>query len=543
MTEKKLLPSGLPRIESLEMRGIVKRFPGVLASDHVNFDVKAGEIHALLGENGAGKSTLMKILYGLYHPDEGEILLNGQPISINSPTDSISYGIGMIHQHFMLVDNLTVVENVALGLKSSREPRLDLDKVAERIVELTEKYGLDVDPYATVSDLAVGQQQRVEIIKALYRGAALLVLDEPTAVLTPQEVDDLFVIFKQMAQEGHALVFISHKLHEIIDLTDRVSVLRDGKMVGTRPTVGATKPDLAKMMVGREVSLERERPPVKVGRVRLKVENVTAMSPQGVPVLKNVSFEIRGGEILGVAGVSGNGQRRLAEVIAGLWPVAEGKIYIDVDGKDATNLPPSKMIDAGLSYIPEERMHDGAIKDFSVEENLILQDHIRPPFSKGIFLNFKVIAQHAKRLIKDFNIKTPGKDTLIKNLSGGNIQKAIMARELDRHPRVLIASQPTRGVDIGATEYIHGQLLMQRAGITGDKVMSEAEEIRERISQQRPAGVATMLISEDLDEVRAMSDRVMVIFDGEIMGIVNNNETTVEELGLMMAGEKQELPA
>ncbi|MDM8530713.1 ABC transporter ATP-binding protein [Anaerolineales bacterium HSG25] len=538
MTKKKLLPSGLPRIESLEMRGIVKRFPGVLASDHVNFHMKAGEIHALLGENGAGKSTLMKILYGLYQPDEGEILLNGQPININSPTDSISYGIGMIHQHFMLVDNLTVVENVALGLKSSREPRLDLDKVAARILELTDKYGLDVDPKSTVSDLAVGQQQRVEIIKALYRGAALLVLDEPTAVLTPQEVDDLFVIFKQMAQDGHALVFISHKLHEIIALTDRVSVLRDGKIVGTRPTAGATKRDLANMMVGREVSLERERPPVKVGRVRLKVENVTAIGSQGTPVLKNVSFEICGGEILGVAGVSGNGQRQLAETIAGLWPVAEGKIYIDVDGKDATNLPPSKMIDAGLSYIPEERMHDGAIKDFSVEENMILQDHIRPPFSKGIFLNFKAIAQHAKRLIKNFNVKTPSKDTLIKNLSGGNIQKVIMARELDRHPRVLIASQPTRGVDIGATEYIHGQLLKQRAGIS-DKAISEAEEIREHIRQQRPAGVATMLISEDLDEVRAMSDRIMVLFDGEIMGIVNNDETTVEELGLMMAGERR----
>jgi len=305
----------------------------------------------------------------------------------------------------------------------------------------------------------------------------------------------------------------------------------------------ATKLDLAKMMVGRDVSLERDRPQVKVGRVRLKLENVTALDSQGTPVLKNINFEIRGGEILGVAGVSGNGQRRLAEVVAGLWPVAEGKIYIDVDGKDVTNLPPSKMIDAGLSYIPEERMRDGAIKDFTVEENLILQDHIRPPFSNGIFLNFKVIAEHAKRLIKAFNIKTPSKDTPIKNLSGGNIQKAIMARELDRHPRVLIAAQPTRGVDIGATEYIHEQLLQQRAGISGDKGMSAAEEIREHIRQQRPAGVATMLISEDLDEVRAMSDRIMVIFGGEIMGIVNNDETTVEELGLMMAGERRKQAA
>ncbi len=518
MTEKKLLPSGLPRIESLEMRGITKRFPGVLANDHVDFEVKAGEIHALLGENGAGKSTLMKILYGLYQPEEGEIYLNGERIQINSPTDSINYGIGMIHQHFMLVDNLTVTENVALGLKSSREPLLDLDRVRARILELTDKYGLEVDPDAVISDLAVGQQQRVEIVKALYRGAALLVLDEPTAVLTPQEVEDLFVIFKQMAAEGHALIFISHKLHEIIDHTDRVTVLRDGKVIGTRPTAGATKKDLATMMVGRPVSLERVRPPVEVGEVRLKLDNVSATDAKhGHRVLKNVSFEVRSGEIVGVAGVSGNGQRQLAEVIAGLWHVDSGRVSIE--GQDVTNLPPSKMIDAGLSYIPEERMHDGAIKDFTVAENLILQDHIRPPFSKGIFLDFKYISGHARQMIANFNVKTPSQETLIKNLSGGNIQKLILARELSRKPRVLIAAQPTRGVDIGATEYIHDQLLQQRA-----------------------EGLATLLISEDLDEVRALSDRIVVMFGGEVMGIVNNDETTVEELGLMMAGEKRLQP-
>jgi len=515
MTNDNLLPSGLPRIESMEMRGIVKRFPGVLANDHVDFDVKAGEIHALLGENGAGKSTLMKILYGLYQPDEGEVLLNGQPIQIHSPTDSINHGIGMIHQHFMLVDNLTVAENVALGLKSSREPRLDLDIVSERIRELAETYGLQIKPESYISDLAVGQQQRVEIIKALYRGAALLVLDEPTAVLTPQEVDDVFVIFKQMAADGHALIFISHKLHEIFALTDRVTVLRDGKVIGTRMTAEVTKADLAQMMVGREVLLERVRPPATLGEPRLKLENVSAENAQGQPILRNINLEVHSGEIVGVAGVSGNGQRPLAEVIAGLRHVSQGKITLE--GQDVTNLSTSDMFDAGLSYIPEERMVDGAIKDFSVAENFILQDHIRKPYSKGIFLDFKQIARHATELIQSYNVKTPSRETPVKNLSGGNIQKLILARELARKPRLLIAAQPTRGVDIGATEYIHNQLLLQRA-----------------------EGLATLLISEDLDEVRALSDRIAVVFGGEIMGIVDNDQTMVEELGLMMAGEKRQ---
>lgn len=514
-TENSLLPSGLPRIESLEMRGITKRFPGVLANDQVNFDVKAGEIHALLGENGAGKSTLMKILYGLYQPDAGEILLNGRPIQIHSPNDSIKYGIGMIHQHFMLVDNLTVAENVALGLPSSREPMLDLDQVSLRIRDLANKYGLQIEPDTCISDLAVGQQQRVEIIKALYRGAALLVLDEPTAVLTPQEVDDIFAILRQMAREGHALIFISHKLHEIVDLTDRVTVLRDGKVVGTRLTAGATKRDLAQMMVGREVSLERYRQPGAAGEVRLQLRNVNAVSSQGTPVLRNINLEVRSGEIVGVAGVSGNGQKPLAGVIAGLWPVASGQVLLD--NKDVTNLSPAEMIQAGLSYIPEERMLDGVIKDFTVAENLILRDHSRPPYSRGIFLQFKQIADNAGEMIRRFNVKTPSKETPVKNLSGGNIQKVVLAREQSRRPRVLLAAQPTRGVDIGATEYIHNQLLQQRA-----------------------EGLATLLISEDLDEIRALSDRIVVMFGGEFMGTVDNDKTTIEELGLMMAGERRE---
>jgi ABC-type uncharacterized transport system ATPase subunit len=512
---KNLLPSGLPRIESLEMRGIVKKFPGVLANDHVDFDVKAGEIHALLGENGAGKSTLMKILYGLYQPEEGEVLLDGQPIEIHSPTDSINHGIGMIHQHFMLVDNVTVAENVALGLKSSKGLRLDLDVVSARIRELADKYGLQVDPKAIISKLAVGERQRVEIVKALYRGAALLVLDEPTAVLTPQEVDDLFVIFRQMAADGHALIFISHKLDEIFALTDRVSVLRDGKMIGTVQTADVNKAQLANMMVGREVVLTRDRQPREAGETRLMLENINAVNDDGKLVLKDVSFEVRSGEILGVAGVSGNGQRPLAEAIAGLHEVENGRVLLE--GQDVTNLSPAQMFDAGLSYIPEERMHDGCIKDFSVAENAILQDYVREPFSKGIFLNFKAIDNHAQYLITSFNVKTPSQETPIKNLSGGNIQKLILARELAREPRVLIAAQPTRGVDIGATEYIHGQLLRQRA-----------------------EGLATLLISEDLDEVKAMSDRIVVLFGGEIMGIVNSDEVTIDQLGLMMAGESAE---
>lgn len=514
MADSNLLPSGLPRIESLEMQGIVKRFPGVLANDDIDFDVKTEEIHALLGENGAGKSTLMKILYGLYQPDDGDIYLNGDVIEIHSPTDSINHGIGMIHQHFMLVDNLTVAENVALGLKSSREPRLDLDVVSQRIQDLSNTYGLQVDPGAVISKLAVGQRQRVEIIKALYRGAALLVLDEPTAVLTPQEVDDIFVIFRQMAADGHALIFISHKLGEIFALTDRVTVLRDGKVVGTVQTADVTKKDLANMMVGREVLMERVRTAAKEGEVRLSLQTISVVNDDGQNILKDINFDVRSGEILGVAGVSGNGQRPLAEAIAGLQSVSSGSIRLE--GSDVTSLSPAKMFDAGLSYIPEERMHDAVIKDFSVAENFILQDHIRKPYSNGIFLNFSHIDERSDSLIKAYNVKTPSRDTPVKSLSGGNIQKVVMARELARQPRVLIAAQPTRGVDIGATEYIHNELLKQRS-----------------------EGLATLLISEDLDEVKALSDRIIVLFGGEIMGIVNNEEVTIEELGLMMAGERR----
>jgi general nucleoside transport system ATP-binding protein len=500
----------------LEMHDVRKSFGATRALDGVSLTLQCGEVLALLGENGAGKSTLMKILYGLYQPDAGEILLNGEAIQIHSPTDSIKHGIGMIHQHFMLVDTLSVAENVALGLRSSREPRMDLDVVSARIEELARKYSLQVDPREIVRRLAVGQRQRVEIIKALYRGAALLVLDEPTAVLTPQEVDDLFVIFAQMARDGHALIFISHKLDEITALTHRVTVLRDGRVIGTRLTADVTKKDLANMMVGREVLLERVRPETTRGEVRLRLDAIEAVNDRGHHVLKNVSLQVHAGEIVGLAGVSGNGQRPLAEAIAGLWPVEAGRI--EMEGRDVTSMATADRLTAGLSYIPEERMHDGVIKDFTVAENLILQDYLRPPYSRGIFLDFRQIDQHAQEMITSFDVRTPSQETPVKSLSGGNIQKLILARELARRPRVLLAAQPTRGVDIGATEYIHNQLLLQRA-----------------------EGLATLLISEDLDEILALSDRIVVIFGGEVMGVVDGATATAEELGLMMAGERREI--
>ena len=503
--------SGRNRIESLEMRGITKRFPGVLANDHVDFEVRAGEVHALLGENGAGKSTLMKILYGLYHPDQGQILLNGQPVSIASPNDSIKLGIGMIHQHFMLVQTLTVAENVALGLPSSRGALTDLDVVSRRILELAEIYGLKIDPSAYIWQLSVGQQQRVEIIKALYRGAALLILDEPTAVLTPQEVVELFVIMRQMVQDGHALIFISHKLHEVVEISNRVTVLRDGGKIGTRPTSETTKQDLANWMVGREVGFAPDRGDVQVGEVRLKLEQVACGSDRGTPGLRGVSIEVRSGEILGIAGVSGNGQRELAESIAGLRKVTGGRVFLEA--KDITGLAPGEITDRMLSYIPEERMRDGMINEFTVAENLILREHHRMPYSRHGFLNLRDISRHAVELIEQFRVKTPSQETRAKNLSGGNIQKVVLARELSRNPRAIIAAQPTRGLDIGATEYVREQLLAQRR-----------------------QGAAIMLISEDLDEILALSDRIAVLYEGQIMDIVLRVNATPEKLGLLMAG-------
>lgn len=504
-----------PRIQSLELVNITKRFPGVLANDRVSFDVKAGEIHALLGENGAGKSTLMRQLYGLYRPDEGEICINGVAQNFRSPADAISAGIGMIHQHFMLVPTLTVTENVALGLSSARAPQLDLDTVAARIEELAKRYGLKVDPNAYVWQLAVGEQQRVEIIKALYRGAALLILDEPTAVLTPQEVDEFFVILRQMAADGHSLIFISHKLHEVLSLSNRVTVMRDGRVVATHPIAGMTRSQLASEMVGREVILQYERSPSCPGEVRLKVNNLWCKGDRKTDALRGVTLDLHAGEIVGLAGVSGNGQRELAEVLTGLRSVTQGSVQLS--GKDVTHANPLERLNGGQASIPEERMREGVVKDFTVAENLILRDHNGPPYSQRRFLNFATIGNKCRSLVESFNVKTPSLQTPVKNLSGGNIQKLILARELDRKPSVLIAAQPTRGVDIGASEYIHQRLLEQRAN-----------------------GTAILLISEDLDEIRALSDRIAVMFDGEIVGIVDGRTSTPEQLGLMMAGVKNE---
>ena len=511
MSDTTRLPSGQNRIDRIEMRGISKRFPGVLANDHVDFDVTSGEVHALLGENGAGKSTLMKILYGMYHPDDGSILINGKPVTINSPTDAINLGIGMIHQHFMLVQTLTVAENVALGLPSSRGPLTDLDRVSKRIFELAKIYGLKIDPDAYVWQLSVGQQQRVEIIKALYRGAALLILDEPTAVLTPQEVDELFVIMHQMVKDGHALIFISHKLHEVVEISNRVTVLRDGRKIGTRPTSEITKQILANWMVGREVGFALDRGDVQKGECRLQLDTVSCGSDRGTPGLRGVSLELCSGEILGIAGVSGNGQRELAESITGLRKITDGRVILE--GQDVTGFAPGDLTDRMLSYIPEERMRDGMIKNFTVAENMVLREHHKQPYSRSGFLNLGEIANHSDELIKKFRVKTPSHDTLAKNLSGGNIQKVVLAREFSRNPRVILAAQPTRGLDIGATEYVREQLL-----------------------EQRRKGVAVMLISEDLDEILALSDRIAVIYEGQIMDIVPRAHATPEKLGLLMAG-------
>ncbi len=499
----------------LEMRGIVKRFPGVLANDGVDFDVRAGEVHTLLGENGAGKSTLMKILYGLYAADEGEVRLEGASVEIASPTDAIAHGIGMIHQHFMLVDTLTVAENVALGLESSRGILTDLDRVSERIADLSVRYGLHIDPEAVIWQLAVGQRQRVEIIKALYRDARLLILDEPTAVLTPQEVDQLFVTLRQMTSDGRGLIFISHKLHEVLALSDRITVLRHGRVTGNVAVEDATRQGLAEMMVGRQVQMVPDKPTVVTTEPVLKIEKLTVMGDRGDEAVRGLDLEVRAGEILGIAGVSGNGQRELAQSIAGLRGVESGTVQID--GADVTNLRPAEVRAQGLAYVPEERMHTGAIAGFSVTENLLLIDHGDKRFVSRGLLDFGAIRKHCQGLVDEYDVKTPGLDTPSQTLSGGNIQKMILARELSGTPKVLIAAQPTRGVDIGASEYIHRRLIEQRSESTG-----------------------VLMVSEDLDEVFALSDRIAVIYEGQIIGIVDAATATREAVGLMMAGVEPE---
>ncbi len=496
----------------LEMKGITKRFPGVLANDGIDLEVEEGQVHTLLGENGAGKSTLMKILFGLYQQDEGEVLLRGKPLSIGSPSEAIDVGIGMVHQHFMLVPTLTVAENVALGLKSGRGALTDLDAVSKRINEISEAHGLSVDPSVEVWRMAVGERQRVEIIKALYRDATLLVLDEPTAVLTPQEVDDLFVILRRMTDEGRGLIFISHKLHEVMALSDEITVLRNGAVTGhTRPSE-TSREQLAEMMVGRSVKLVPDRPHVTAGEPRLVIKNLEVKGDRGTMAVEGLNLDVCGGEIVGIAGVSGNGQKELAEAVAGLRR-AEGSSHIMLNDVDVAQLDTRKRRDLGLGYVSEERMTDGAIGEFSVSENLILVDHGSEKFTKGKFLDFKAIREQGETLVKKFAVKTPSIDTPVSSLSGGNIQKVILARELTAKPSVMVVAQPTRGVDIGSAEYIHSQLIAQR-----------------------DVGTATLLISEDLDEVIGLSDRIAVMFEGEIVAIIPSEEAERDKIGLLMAG-------
>ena len=508
---------------ALQASHVTKRFPGVLANNDVSFDLLKGEIHALLGENGAGKSTLMNILYGLYQPDAGEICVNGAPVLITTPHDAIAHGIGMVHQHFMLIPPLTVTENIMLGQESLvavTRPLgglavLDRRSAAGRIRELSSQYGLDVDPDAYIKELPVGAQQRVEIVKALYRAADTLILDEPTAVLTPQEADELFVIMRSMARQGKSLVFITHKLREVFQVADRISVMRGGEMIGTLEPGEATTDLLAEMMVGRKVILQVDKSEARPGEVRLRVEDLRALDDRQHMVLDGVSFEVRAGEILGVAGVQGNGQTELAEALTGLRKVASGRVTIL--GQDTTRATPRAVTQAGTSHVPEDRQKHGLVLPFPVRDNLVLCNYYQPPYSGRVELDNAAIDSHAAELVRIFDIRTPSIMTRAGALSGGNQQKLIVARELSRPVRLLIASQPTRGLDVGSIEFIHS-----------------------RIVAARDAGAAVLLISAELDEIMSLSDRIAVMYKGHILATLDARTATREHLGLLMAGVAKE---
>ncbi len=497
------------------MHGIVKVFPGVVANAGVDFELLSGEIHALLGENGAGKSTLMNVLYGLYEPDGGEITVRGKRVHFTSARDAIAEGLGMVHQHFMLIPPFTVAENIVLGQPSPRAPLLeDRGAVRTRLLALSHRYGLAIDPEAEVWTLSVGEQQRVEILKALYRGAEVLILDEPTAVLTPQEVDELLAIMRRLAGEGKSIVFISHKLDEVLRASDRITVLRDGHVIDTVRAQDADEESLARMMVGRDVVLRVSKQPCQPREVRLSVRNLCANNDRGLPALRGISFEVRSGEILGIAGVEGNGQRELEEVIAGLRHPTAGQVI--VCEKDTTACTPGQIGACGLAHIPSDRYNRGLLKDFTVAENLVLQRIGQPPFARRGRLQPEAIAREAERLVRDFDVRTPSVETFAGKLSGGNAQKMILARELARAPRVLLAAQPTRGLDVSAIEYVHRRLI-----------------------EGRDAGLAILLISTELDEILTLSDRIAVLYGGEIVDIVDADRADVYAIGLMMTGARR----
>ena len=504
---------------AVELRGIVKRFPGVVANDGVDLSVRRGEIHCLLGENGAGKTTLMRILYGLYQPDEGEILLHGKPIRLASPKAALAHRIGMVHQHFHLVPTLSVEENIVLGLSEGTGPFLRFRRTRQKIRKLAEMYGLQVDPGAKVWQLSVGQEQRVEILKALYREADILIMDEPTSVLTPQEVEALFGTLRTLVDDGLTVIFITHKLDEVMEVSHRVTVLRKGKAVATVETAMSSKEELARLMVGREVVFRVEKKPAELGPRILHVEDLHANNDRGLPALRGMTFDLYAGEILGVAGVSGNGQHELSEVLTGLRRAIQGSAVLET--RDLTDCSARETADLGVAHVPTERIRMGTVPTMSIRENLILKSYRTPDFCKWSILNEKAAYENACQAMKEYEISAPHDGTAAKNLSGGNIQRLVLARELSGCPGMVVAAHPTYGLDVGATEQVRRVLL-----------------------EQRDRGAGILLISEDLDEILQLSDRILVLYEGQIMGIVPAEEAVLEELGLMMAGtRRQEVPS
>ncbi len=496
----------------LKLRGITKRFPGVLANDGIDLVLDEGEILALLGENGAGKTTLMNILYGLYTQDEGQVFTRGQETTIHSPVDAIAQGIGMVHQHFMLIPPLTVTENVILGDEPvHRGLFVNRRAAAARIRDISSTYGLHVDPNALVRDLPVGVQQRVEIIKVLYRDASILILDEPTAVLTPQEVEHLFRVIRALVNRGRSVIFITHKLKEVLDLADRIAVLRHGRLVGTTTPAEADESALASMMVGRQVQLSVEKRPSSPGAVVLDVQHLTVLDDRLHPAVDDVSFQVHQGEILGVAGVQGNGQTELVEALTGLRAIGEGEIHINSANTVAAS--PRAIIEQQVAHVPEDRQRDGLVLSFPVSDNLVLNTYYLPPYARGVTLQREAILASAEQYVREFDVRTPSLDTLVSSLSGGNQQKVIVAREFSRPIKLLIASQPTRGLDVGSIEYIH-----------------------RRILEKRDQGAGVLLVSSELDEIMSLSDQIAVMYRGKIVAIVPADQVTREQLGLLMAG-------